>query len=85
MNLHLRLDCVKGHITQTMFLDGANAGKLVMAPGEYQVFGAALLLAAKHMPAHLTVKIDPIGWTADGRFTMPDSQDCETVQDFRKR
>lgn len=72
MKLHLRLDHVDGtHIRETLFFDGANVGSLMMRHGEYQAFGAALLLGAKQMHGHLEIEIDLIANDEDGNFIMP--------------
>lgn len=36
----------------------ANAGKLCMSPGEYQILGAALLLGAQATNGHLVAECD---------------------------
>ncbi len=74
MRIHLRLDHVdNSHIRETLFFDGANAGSLTMDHGQYQVFGAALLLGAKQMHGDLKIEIDPIAHDKDGNFIMPPS------------
>ena len=77
MKLHLRLDAVNdAHIYQTVFIDGQKAGNLVLRPGDYQVLGAALLIAAERMAGHFAVTLDPIGWTKDGEFAKPGTPEC---------
>ena len=76
MRLHLRLDHVTPvHIIQTVFVDGANCGTLTLDVGQYQTFGAALLLGAAQMRGHLIVEIDPISHDAEGNFAMPKPND----------
>ena len=72
MRLRLRLDSITPkHIVQTLFIDGRNCGTIVLDHGEYQLFGAALLLGAQQMKGHLVVEIDPVDHDSDGHFAMP--------------
>lgn len=73
--IYLRLDKVTPeHITQTIFFNGANAGKLTLRHGEYQIFGAALLLAAGKMKPHLELSYDDIEHDSEGNFNMPEKR-----------
>jgi len=70
--LHLRLDAVTPvHITQSVFFDGAHCGTLTLDHGQYQLFGAALLLGAECMQGRLTVETDRISHDREGNFKMP--------------
>lgn len=78
MNLYLRLDHVNStHIKETLFFNGANVGNLTFTHGEYQAFGAALLLGSKQMKDDLIIIIDPIGHDSDGNFIMPSNNEVK--------
>ena len=72
--LHLRLDSVNHvHIRETLFFNGANCGQLCFNHGEYQIFGAALLLGAEQTRGNLEVTTDKIAHDENGEFCMPTS------------
>lgn len=71
MRLHLRLDAVSNtHITESVFVDGALAGTLCFRHGEYQLFGAALLMGANQTHGDLVVEMDPITFDEKGNFKI---------------
>jgi hypothetical protein len=54
-----RVDRVEGdHVHCTLFMNGASCGNLCFRVGEYQVFGAALLMGAEASGNHLAVYSD---------------------------
>lgn len=66
MIIKLRSEKLGEHIHDTIFMgeqEGslASVGKLIMRMGEWQIFGAALLLGAERTKGHLTVKLE--GWS----------------------
>ena len=68
MIIKLRSEKLGEHIHDTIFMgeqEGslASVGKLVMRIGEWQIFGATLLLGAKSTGGQLIVKLE--GWSPD--------------------
>ena len=66
MKLRIRIDHINSkHVHCTFFSDQfhkgtfADLGKLIMNIGEYQIFSAALLIAAEQMGKLLKVTLDP--------------------------
>jgi hypothetical protein len=59
MKLNLRVDEVAGdHVRCTLFMNRANCGDLCFRVGEYQLFGAALLMGADRTQGQLEAKSD---------------------------
>ena len=59
MKLNLRVDAVGGeHVHCTLFMNGGNCGTLCFRVGEYQLFGAALLMGADKTQGQLEAKSD---------------------------
>ena len=78
MKLHLRLDDITSeHVRETLFIDGRNAGSLCLSIGEYQWFGAALLLGAERTKGNFEVTFDKPAWDSDGHFCMPSRNNNE--------
>ncbi len=83
MRIHLRLDSANPHhITQTLFIDGANCGTLRMTTGEYQIFGVALKMGAEQLPDHMapSIESDKIGWDSEGEFAKPGTPECVRIE-----
>jgi hypothetical protein len=63
MRVNLRVESVDGeHVFCTLFMNGANCGRLVLRIGEYQILAAALLLGSVQTKGHLVDESD------DSRF-----------------
>ena len=79
--IHLRLDRVTPmHITESIFMDGRFCGQLTFDHGEYQLFGAALLLGSERMQGNLTVEVDPIAHDAEGNFASSHENERQFTQ-----
>lgn len=52
--VNLRVDSINDrHVHATLFMNGANLGKLVFTIGEYQIFSSVLLMGTKATSGHI--------------------------------